>query len=144
MEPIDILLVEDNPDDQELTLRAFKKQKLTNRIFVVNDGEEALDFLYCKGKFSERNDYDKPKCILLDLKLPKKDGIEVLKVIKADNKLKSIPVIVLTSSTEEGDMIQSYDLGVNSYIVKPVGFNEFIDCVGNLGFYWMILNNNPK
>lgn len=144
MEPVDILLVEDNPDDQELTLRALRKHKLKNNIFVVEDGEEALDFLNSKGKYIDRSNKENPKCILLDLKLPKKDGIEVLEEIKSDENLRSIPVIMLTSSSDEEDLVRSYKLGVNSYIVKPVGFSDFIESVGHVGFYWLMLNKSKE
>ena len=139
----EILIVEDNKSDAEMALRAFKKNHLTNKIFVVGDGEEALDFIYAKGKFESRQDAANPKIILLDLKLPKISGLEVLRKIKSDPEKKMIPVIVLTSSKEETDIIESYQLGVNSYIVKPVDFDKFVDSVRDLGFYWLLLNQAP-
>ncbi len=140
---IEILLVEDNPNDIELTLRALKKNNLTNKVHVVTDGAEALDFVFAKNKYSERNIENAPKVILLDLKLPKVDGLEVLKKIKSDEKTKTIPVVVLTSSREESDIIDSYQLGVNSYIVKPVNFDQFVKSVSDLGLYWLLLNEGP-
>lgn len=137
---VEILLVEDNPTDVELTLRGLKKHNLVNNIVVVNDGEEALDFIFAKGKFIDRSIHNGPKVIFLDLKLPKIDGLEVLRIIKNDERAKLIPVVVLTSSSEEKDIIESYKLGVNSYIVKPVDFDKFIESVGELGMYWLLLN----
>ncbi len=142
--PVDILLVEDNPTDVELALRALKKSGLANNIFVVNDGEEALDFLYCRNKFENRNPNHTPKVILLDLKLPKVEGLEVLRILKKDEEKKIIPVIVLTSSDQEKDMVESYKLGVNSYIQKPVDFDQFIKAVNQIGYYWLLLNQLPK
>ena len=139
----EILIVEDNKNDAEMALRAFKKNHLTNNIYVVGDGEEAFDFIYAKGKFESRKDAANPKIILLDLKLPKISGLEVLRKIKNDPEKKMIPVIVLTSSKEESDIIESYKLGVNSYIVKPVDFDKFVDSVRDLGFYWLLLNQLP-
>ena len=140
---VEILIVEDNPSDAEMALRAFKKNNLTNKILVVEDGEEALDYLYCKGQYATKNNESQPKIILLDLKLPKINGLEVLKEIKTHPKTKIIPVIVLTSSKEESDIIESYQLGVNSYIVKPVDFEKFVEAVRDLGFYWLLLNQLP-
>jgi two-component system response regulator len=140
---IEILLVEDNPNDAELTIGSLKKNNLANNIFIVEDGEEALDFLFAKGKYSERNINEKPKLILLDLKLPKIDGLEVLREIKADEKTRTIPVVVLTSSCEESDIIRSYKIGVNSYIVKPVDFDKFTTAISDLGLYWLVLNQPP-
>ena len=142
-EPVDILLVEDNPIDVELAIRALKKNGLVNNIFVVNDGEDALDFIYCKNKYGNRKHSDIPKIILLDLKLPKVSGLEVLKIIKSDEDKKIIPVIVLTSSNQEKDMIESYKLGVNSYIQKPVDFDQFVESVKQIGMYWLLLNKLP-
>ncbi len=139
----EILIVEDNKNDAEMALRAFNKNNLTNNIFVVGDGEEALNFIYAKGKFKSRKDSANPKIILLDLKLPKISGLEVLRKIKSDPEKKMIPVIVLTSSKEESDIVESYKLGVNSYIVKPVEFDKFVDSVRDLGFYWLLLNQLP-
>jgi two-component system, response regulator len=143
-QPVDILLVEDNPTDVELAIRALKKSGLANNIFTVNDGEEALDFLYCRNKFEHRNPNHTPKIILLDLKLPKVDGLQVLRTLKADEEKKIIPVIVLTSSNQEKDMVESYKLGVNSYIQKPVDFDQFISAVNQIGYYWLLLNQFPR
>lgn len=143
VEELDILLVDDDPNDVEITLRALKKNNLTNRVHVVKDGEEALDFIFGTGTHAGRDVKKRPKVILLDLKLPKVDGIEVLRRIRKDNSTKSIPVVVLTSSREERDIVETYELGVNSYIVKPVNFEKFIDVVAELGFYWLLLNQPP-
>lgn len=140
---VEILIVEDNPNDAEMALRALKKNKLTNNVLVVEDGEEALNFIFRKGKYSERNNESSPKMILLDLKLPKVDGLEVLREIKSNPETKVTPVIVLTSSKEESDIVESYKLGVNSYIVKPVDFDKFVDAVRDLGLYWLLLNESP-
>jgi two-component system response regulator len=140
---VEILLVEDNPNDVELTLRAFKKNNLTNPIQVVRDGAEALDFIFCTGDYSKRSMGNGPKVILLDLKLPKVDGLEVLRRIKSDPRTQMIPVVVLTSSREERDIVESYQLGVNSYIVKPVDFDQFIESARLLGLYWLLLNQPP-
>jgi two-component system response regulator len=140
---VDILLVEDNPSDAELALHAFRKHKLTNKIHLVRDGEEALDFIFRTGAYADRNPADQPKVILLDIKLPKVDGLEVLRRIKADATTKSIPVVMLTSSREERDIIEGYRLGVNSYIVKPVEFEQFTNAVRELGMYWLLLNRPP-
>ncbi len=140
---IEILLVEDDPNDVELTLHAFKKNNLTNRIHVVRDGAEALEFLFCSGNSAERKLNNMPKVILLDLKLPKVDGMEVLRRIKCDEFTRSIPVVVLTSSREERDIVESYRLGVNSYITKPVDFKKFTETVRQLGLYWLLLNQPP-
>jgi CheY-like chemotaxis protein len=137
-----ILLVEDDPRDVELTLTALDDYKLANEVIVCRDGQEALDYLYRRGKFSERVD-DKPAVILLDLKLPKVDGLEVLQQIKADERLRMIPVVMLTSSHEEKDMMRSYKLGVNAYVVKPVDFHEFINAVKELGMFWAVINEPP-
>ena len=143
LEDVEILLVEDNPNDVELTLRALQKQNLSNKVFVVKDGAEALDFMFATGSYSQRQIDKRPKVILLDLKLPKVDGIEVLKRIKADARTNNIPVVMLTSSQEERDVLDSYKLGVNSYIVKPVDFSNFVHAVSELGVYWGILNKLP-
>ncbi len=140
---LEILLVEDNPRDVELTLRALKKHNLANNVCVVKDGAEALDYVFAKGAYADRDIGQPPKVILLDLKLPKVDGLDVLREIKLDERTKAIPVVVLTSSREEQDMIQSYKLGVNSYIVKPVDFDKFVDSVSELGLYWLLLNEVP-
>ncbi len=137
---VEILLVEDNPNDVEMALRAFKKNNITNNILVVNDGEDALDYLYARGKYDSPGINNRPKIILLDLKLPKVGGLEVLRTLKTDLDKKMIPVIVLTSSKEERDIIESYQLGVNSYIVKPVNFDKFVEAVREIGFYWLLLN----
>lgn len=136
---INILLVEDNPDDVELALHAIEKNNIANPVKVIRDGEEALDYLFYRGRY-EGADHDLPSLVLLDLKLPKVDGIEVLRHIKGDRRLKLIPVVVLTSSKEESDIVQSYDLGVNSYIRKPVDFDQFVETVKQIGFYWLIIN----
>jgi len=140
---VEILLVEDNPRDAELTLRALKKHNLANKVHVAKDGAEALDYIFATGIYAERNIHDHPKVILLDLKLPKVDGMEVLRRIRADERTKCIPVVVLTSSQEERDIVESYKLGVNSYIVKPVDFEKFLSTVQELGLYWLLLNKPP-
>ena len=140
---VEILLVEDNPHDAELALRALKKNNLANSVVVVTDGEEALDFIFARGAFSQRKVGNGPKVILLDLKLPKVDGLQVLRTIKGDSRTQSIPVVMLTSSTEEKDIVESYRLGVNSYIVKPVDFEKFTGAVRGLGMYWLLLNQPP-
>jgi CheY-like chemotaxis protein len=140
---VEILLIEDNPSDVKLTLRALQKHNFENKVFVVNDGEEALDFIYSRGKYEKKDINEKLKVILLDLKLPKINGLEILKVLKSDEKMKKIPVVVLTSSKEERDLIASYELGVNSYIVKPLDFNQFTKSVEDIGLYWLILNEHP-
>jgi CheY-like chemotaxis protein len=139
-----ILLVEDNPQDLELALRAFRKANLGNPIEVARDGAEALDFVFGEGAHAGRRIEDGPTLILLDLKLPKVDGLEVLQRVKSDPRTRTIPVVVLTSSKEQGDVVQSYHLGVNSYIVKPVSFDQFVDAVQQLGLYWLLLNQPPK
>lgn len=144
MNAVEILLVEDNPQDAELTLRALKKRHLANHIHHVRDGAEALEFIFATGAYSARNVAAAPKVILLDLKLPKVDGLEILRRIKADERTKTIPVIVLTSSKEEQDVVQSYQLGVNSYVVKPVQFESFTEAVAELGLYWLLLNKPPR
>ncbi len=141
---IEILLVEDNPTDAELTIRALKKKKLTNNLVWVKDGAEALDFLFAKGEYSDRNTDEIPKLVLLDLRMPKVDGLEVLQKIKADDSTKKIPVVVLTSSKEDKDIVESYKLGVNSYVSKPVEFDEFTEAISTLGLYWMLLNKPPE
>ena len=140
---VEILLVEDNPSDVELTLHVFKKHLLCNRIHVVRDGAEALEFIFCTDRYADRLIENRPKVILLDLKLPLVDGMEVLRRIKADPRTHAIPVVILTSSGEERDIVESYQLGVNSYIVKPVDFDQFTQAVKNLGLYWLLLNQPP-
>jgi two-component system response regulator len=142
-EAIEILLVEDNPADAELTLHALQKSKLANKIYHAKDGEEALDFLFCRGAFSSRRFDEAPRMVLLDLKLPKIDGLEVLQELKSDARTKAIPVIVLTTSKEERDMVSSYKNGVNSYIQKPVSFTDFQEVVRQLGMYWLLVNSKP-
>lgn len=141
---VEILLAEDNPADAELTLRALKKNNLTNNIVWVKDGEEALDFLHARGNFSDRVNGHLPKVILLDLKMPKVNGLEVLEEIRSSARLKHLPVVILSSSNQERDLIESYNLGVNSYIVKPVEFDKFIDAVNQIGLYWLLLNAAPE
>ncbi len=141
---VEILLVEDNPNDVELALHALQKNNFTNRVLVARDGAEALDFIFGTGPHAGRRVDEAPKVILLDLNLPKVDGLEVLKRIKADPRTRMIPVVVLTSSREERDIVTSYDLGVNSYIVKPVDFQQFTEAVRELGLYWLLLNQPPQ
>ena len=140
---VEILLVEDNPDDVELTLRALEKYNLANKVFVVKDGAEALEYIFATGAYAHRKIENAPKVVLLDLKLPKVNGLEVLRKIKSDKSTKLIPVVMLTSSTEECDIVDSHRLGVNSYIVKPVNFNKFLKAVQELGFYWVLMNKPP-
>jgi CheY-like chemotaxis protein len=137
-----ILLVEDDPNDVELTLTALEDYNLANEVVVARDGAEALDYLYCREKFAARSG-DNPAVLLLDLKLPKIDGLEVLQQIKSDDKLNMIPVVVLTSSREEKDMVASYRLGVNAYVVKPVDFHEFVNAIKELGIFWAVINEPP-
>jgi two-component system, response regulator len=140
---IEILLVEDNSDDIELTLHALRKENLANHIQVARDGEEALEFLFCNGAHADRSFERPPRLILLDLKLPKVDGMEVLRRLKADARTKSIPVVILTSSKEERDLVKGYGLGANSYIQKPVDFDQFRETVKNVGLYWLLINQAP-
>lgn len=140
---VEILLVEDSPSDAELTLRALRKHNLANSLLHVSDGEEALDFLFARGAFVGRNMESPPKIVILDLKLPKVDGLEVLRSMKGDPRTRTIPVVVMTSSKEESDIVESYRLGVNSYIVKPVEFEKFVEAVKDLGLYWLLLNQAP-
>jgi CheY-like chemotaxis protein len=143
-QPIEILMVEDNLYDEELAMHALRNHNLANHIQVVHDGAEALDYIFCTGNYAHRSIEDTPKLILLDLKLPKVDGLEVLKRIKSDSRTKNIPVVMLTSSSQERDIIDSYELGVNSYIVKPVDFEQFSQAVQQIGFYWLLLNQSPS
>jgi len=138
-----IMLVEDNPDDRDLTLRALKKNNIANRVVVAEDGVEALDYLFGTGKYDGRDVSDTPLFILLDLKLPKVDGIEVLKKLRADDRTAIIPVVILTSSKEEQDMLNGYKLGANSYVRKPVDFDQFTETVRQLGLYWLVINESP-
>jgi two-component system response regulator len=140
---VDILLVDDSQDDVDLTLHALRAENLANHIFIARDGEEALDFLFCSGPHSGRSFDHPPKLVLLDLKMPKVDGMEVLKQVKSDPRTKTIPVVLMTSSREERDMVNGYELGVNSYIQKPVDFAEFRDAVKTLGLYWLVTNRAP-
>jgi two-component system response regulator len=140
---VEILLVEDNEDDIELTMVALKKNRLANTICVLRDGEEALDYLFCRNQYASRNPANSPRVILLDIKLPKVDGLEVLREIKSNIATKSIPVVVMTSSKEQRDMVEGYQLGVNSYIQKPVDFDQFREIIKQLGFYWLVINQPP-
>jgi two-component system response regulator len=142
-EKLDILLVEDNQDDMDLALHALRREKLANNIFVARDGEEALDFLLCRGAFAHRSFEHPPKLVLLDLKLPKVDGMEVLKQLKGDPRTKTIPVVIMTSSKEERDLVAGYNLGANSYIQKPVDFDQFRETVKSVGLYWLVTNQPP-
>lgn len=137
-----ILLIEDNPKDEKLTLRVLRKHNVANKIDVVRDGAEALDYLFAKGAYAERDITEKPTLVLLDLKLPKIDGLEVLRRIREDERTKTLPVVILTSSDEENDLAKSYKLGVNSYVRKPVGFEEFIESVKMVGMYWLLINEH--
>ena len=139
----DVLLVEDNPRDAELTMRALKKRGVTAAVFHVKDGAVALDYLFGRGEFAGRDPRDQPRLVMLDLKLPKVDGIEVLRTIRGDERTRGLPVVVLTSSAEDRDVVEAYRLAVNSYIVKPVDFENFSDAVAQLGLYWLLLNRAP-
>ena len=141
---VEVLLVEDNPDDAGLIIRALKKCNLGNNLIHLSDGAEALDFLFVKGKYSDRKIQDKPKVILLDLKMPKIDGLQVLRAIREDVRTRVIPVVIMTSSREEKDIIESYNLGVNAYVVKPVEFDNFSKAVAELGFFWLLVNQVPQ
>jgi two-component system response regulator len=141
---LDILIVEDNPDDLELALRALKRDNVANHIATARDGAEALDFMFCTGAYAERRSGDLPKLILLDLKLPKVNGLEVLQRLKSDPRTRAIPVVVLTSSSEERDIVESYKLGVNSYVVKPVDFTQFTEALRQIGSYWLLFNRSPS
>lgn len=141
--PVDILIVEDNPNDAELTIRALKKHNLANNIFIVKDGAEALEFIFCKGNYTERKFCKPLKVVFLDLKLPKVSGLDVLKEIKSNEITRKLPVVVVTSSKEDPDIKAAYDLGANSYVVKPVDFDAFISSLSNVGLYWMLVNETP-
>lgn len=141
---IDILLVEDRTEDAELTLMGLKKYNLINKVDWVKDGEEALEYLYATGRYANRNKSSKPKLILLDLKMPKVDGIQVLKTIRGDENLKNIPVVVLTTSKEEQDLMNAYNYGVNAYILKPVEFDKFLEAMKTMGMFWILLNQRPS
>lgn len=141
---VDILLVEDNQDDLDLALHTLRRENLANKIFAVRDGEEALDFLFCRGAFAQRSFDHPPKIVLLDLKLPKVDGIEVLRQVKSDPRTRIVPVVILTSSKEERDLVQGYNRGANSYIQKPVDFDQFRDTVKQAGLYWLVMNQVPS
>ncbi|HSJ47218.1 MAG TPA: response regulator [Gammaproteobacteria bacterium] len=138
-----ILLIEDNPDDEALTLRALQKNNILNKVVVARDGAEALDYLFCRGSYAERDPLDLPELVLLDLKLPKVDGLEVLKQLRAAQETRRLPVVILTSSNEQRDIVAGYDLGANSYIRKPVDFTQFTEAVRQLGVYWLVLNVPP-
>ena len=138
-----ILLVEDNPDDEVLTLRALTKSNIGNKITVVRDGAEALDYLFCKNVYADRDPHDQPQLILLDIKLPKVDGLEVLRRVRADERTRLLPVVILTSSKEQQDLIEGYRGGANSFVRKPVDFNQFADAIRELGMYWLVLNEAP-
>jgi two-component system response regulator len=142
MKEVEILLVEDNPQDLELTMRALRKNNLANAITTVTDGEAALDFLFARGQYAGRDINNHPRVVFLDLKLPKVDGIEVLRQVKMDERTKTIPIVVVTSSAEERDRVESYQLGVNSYVVKPIEFDSFVKTITELGFYWMAINKS--
>jgi len=140
---VDILLVEDNPEDAELTIRAFKKHKITNRLIHLEDGVEALDYIFCRGKYTQREINNHPKVILLDMKLPKLNGLQVLRAIKSDIRTRTIPVVIVTSSSQDPDIKKAYEYEANSYVVKPVDFNSFVDAMSQLGFYWLLVNQGP-
>lgn len=140
---VDILLVDDRPEDAELAIRGLKKYNVANKILWLKDGEEALEYLFAKGRYADRKMEDRPKVLLLDLKMPKVDGIEVLKEIRKDDRLKYIPVVVLTTSKEEQDIVNAYDLGVNAYLLKPVEFDNFAEVMRSLNLFWVLLNQVP-
>jgi len=139
-----ILLVEDNPDDQKLTLRALKYNNIVNEVVIAEDGAQALDYLFGAGQFADRDVRNQPALVLLDLKLPRVDGLSVLALVRADTRTKTVPVVILTSSREEEDLVKSYELGVNSYVRKPVDFLEFVEAARQLGIYWLVLNERPR
>lgn len=143
-EEYDILIVEDNPNDAELMVRSLQKNHLANKLFVVADGAEALDFVFCRGQYAKRDLNRLPKVVFLDLKLPKVDGLEVLRKVKSNEQTKKLPVVIVTSSKEDPDIATAYDLGANSYIVKPVDFDNFVQSIRQLGLYWLMINEKPK
>lgn len=140
----EIVIVEDNPNDAELMVRSLKQNRLANNLIVLEDGEQALDFIFCRGKYAERDLSKLPKVIFLDLKLPKVDGLEVLKQVKANKQTSKIPIIIVTSSKEDPDIATAYKLGANSYVVKPVNFNNFVETINQLGSYWLVVNEKPR
>jgi two-component system, response regulator len=144
LNPVDTLIVEDNPHDAELIIRTLKKKNLVDHFFLAEDGEEALDFIFCRGKFSGYNPLRTLKVIFLDLKLPKVDGLEVLKEIKSNEVTKKVPVVIITSSKEDTDIKKAFEFGANSYVVKPVEFDLFLQVISNTGFYWLMVNESPK
>lgn len=143
-EELEILIVEDNANDAELMMRTLKKNNLSNKIKLLEDGEKALDYIYCKGEYKDRDCANLPKIIFLDLKLPKVNGLEVLEKLKSDEMTKKLPVIIVTSSREDPDIERAYELGANSYVVKPVDFDDFVKSMVQLGLYWLLVNENPK
>jgi len=143
-DPVQILIVEDNPNDAELTIRALKKHNLANEVYIAEDGEEAIDFIFAKGKFASRSKAKPLKVIFLDLKLPKISGLEVLEKIKSDPSTKKLPVVIITSSKEDPDIKAAYALGTNGYVVKPVDFNDFVKVMQNTGLFWLLVNEAPK
>jgi two-component system, response regulator len=144
MHNVDIVLVEDSSEDADLVIRSLKRSNLGNNIIHLQDGEQALDFFYARGKYSARQVDDKPRLIMLDLKMPKVDGLEVLRALKTDERTQSIPVVIMTSSREDKDLIESYRLGVNAYVVKPVAFEDFAKAVAELGMFWLMVNEAPR
>jgi len=144
VEEIEILLVEDNPEDAEMTMRALRQNNLVNRLHWVKDGEEALEYLYRSGRYAGRDPARPPKLVLLDIKMPKVDGIEVLRRLKADPATQAVPVVIMTSSNEDRDVVESYRLGVNSYVVKPLQFDVFLETVAKIGLYWVLTNRAPQ
>ena len=140
----EIVIVEDNPNDAELMVRSLRKNRLANSLIVLEDGEQAMDFIFCHGKYADRDISRPPKVIFLDLKLPKVNGLEILKQIKSNKLTRKIPVIIVTSSKEDPDIAAAYDLGANSYVVKPVDFNNFVETIDRLGLYWLVINEKPK
>ena len=140
---VEVLFVDDNPNDQELMMRAFQKMRFKNQVVMASDGQEALDFLFCEGAYATRNGHDTPKVVFLDIKLPKVNGIDVLRRIRADARTRTLPVVMVTSSGEQRDIMESYNLGVNSYVQKPVDFDAFVKVMAEMGFYWVVVNKTP-